>query len=298
VGADELIRTVRTFRRFVQNRTTRRYLPPAWQLYDWLIRPLEAALQDVNIDTLVFVPDGPLRTIPMAALHDREQFLIEKYAAGNLPRIDAHRAPALPRENAQLLVAGLTEAVQGFPPLPHVAQEIAAMENLYANHQSLVNEGYLKTRFQERLREEPYTIVHIASHGEFNSRAKDTFILTYDGKLTLDQLDQMIGLLRLRDEPIELLTLSACQTAVGDDRAALGLAGIAVKAGVRSALATLWYINDEASADLVNVFYHNLQKPSYSRATALQQAQLHLLHTQRYRHPAYWAPFLLINNWL
>ncbi|PON15696.1 hypothetical protein C2W62_22425 [Candidatus Entotheonella serta] len=204
---------------------------------------------------------------------------------------------SLPRERAQLLVTGLTEAVQGFPPLPHVAQEVAAIEKLYDN-QSLINETYSRRNIQKRLNEAPYTIVHIASHGEFNSTADDTFILTYDSKLTLDQLDQMIGLLSRREEPIELLTLSACQTAVGDDRAALGLAGIAVKAGARSALATLWYISDEASAELVSTFYQNLQKPLYSRATALRHAHLRILRTWRYCHPAYWAPFLLINNWL
>lgn len=297
VEADELTRVARTFRRLVQSRTTRRYLPHAWQLYEWLIKPLEAALEAVHIDTLVFVPDGPLRTIPMSALHDREQFLIEKYVLATSPGLTLTEPRSLPRERAQLLVTGLTEAVQGFPPLPHVAQEVAAIEKLYDN-QSLINETYSRRNIQKRLNEAPYTIVHIASHGEFNSTADDTFILTYDSKLTLDQLDQMIGLLSRREEPIELLTLSACQTAVGDDRAALGLAGIAVKAGARSALATLWYISDEASAELVSTFYQNLQKPLYSRATALRHAHLRILRTWRYCHPAYWAPFLLINNWL
>ena len=100
------------------------------------------------------------------------------------------------------------------------------------------------------------------------------------------------------DRPLELLTLSACQTAAGDDRAALGLAGIAIKAGARSALATLWYINDQSSSDLVTEFYRQLQDPSISRATALQRAQLQLLNVPGYEHPGYWAPFLLINNWL
>jgi CHAT domain-containing protein len=254
-------------------------------------------LQAVHIDTLVFVPDGPLRTIPMAALHDGEQFLIQKYALATSPGLTLTEPRPLPRETPRVLAAGLTKAVQGFPALPHVAQELAAIEALYAN-QSLRDEAYSKNRLQVQLRDAPFTIVHLASHGEFNSAAEDTFILTYDGKLTLNQLDRMIGLLRLREEPIELLTLSACQTAVGDDRAALGLAGIAVKAGVRSAVATLWYINDNASADLISAFYQNLQNPSLSRAAALRQAQLSLLQTQRYRHPAYWSPFLLINNWL
>jgi CHAT domain-containing protein len=114
----------------------------------------------------------------------------------------------------------------------------------------------------------------------------------------MDQLEQYIGLLRFREDPLELLTLSACETAVGDDRAALGIAGIAIKAGARSALATLWYINDQASSTLVSEFYRQLQDPSVSRAIALKRAQLKLLNDRSYQHPSYWSPFLLINNWL
>jgi CHAT domain-containing protein len=151
---------------------------------------------------------------------------------------------------------------------------------------------------QAKLQQNPFTIVHIASHGQFSESADETFLLTFNEKLTLNQLDAMIGLLRSRNEPLELLTLSACQTAAGDDRAALGFAGIAVKAGARSALATLWFINDQASMELVSSFYRNLQDPSLSRAAALQRAQLSLIQDQRYGHPAYWAAFVLINNWL
>ena len=116
--------------------------------------------------------------------------------------------------------------------------------------------------------------------------------------MTLNQLDQLIGLFRYRREPLELLTLSACQTGVGDDRAALGLAGIAIKAGARSALATLWFINDEASAELVSEFYRQLRNPKRSKAQALQLAQQRLLGDRVYEHPAYWSAFLLLNNWL
>ena len=95
--------------------------------------------------------------------------------------------------------------------------------------------------------------------GNFLATSDDTFILTADDKLTLERLDQLLDPLRFRDEPIELLTLSACQTAAGDERAALGLAGVAVRAGARSALATLWYINDQASSELVAAFYRHLR---------------------------------------
>lgn len=297
VGAEELTRTVRTLRRFLQKRTTRRYLPPAQTLYNWLIRPLEAALKTANIETLVFVPDGPLRTIPMSALHDGQTFLIERYALATTPGLTLTDPQPLPRANTRVLAAGLSKAVQGFSALPNVPQELSAIGALYGS-EPLLDEKYLMSRVQEKLQEEPFSIVHIASHGQFRSNADETFLLTFDGKLSLNQLDDMIGLLRFREEPLELLTLSACQTAVGDDRAALGLAGIAVKAGARSALATLWYISDQASSQLVGLFYKNLQDPSLSRAAALRQAQLQLMQEHRYRHPAYWAPFLLINNWL
>jgi CHAT domain-containing protein len=140
--------------------------------------------------------------------------------------------------------------------------------------------------------------VHIATHGKFERYPEDSFLLTFDDKLNMDQLNQLIGLYRFRDEPLELLTLSACETAAGDDRAALGLAGLAIKAGARSALATLWFINDEASSVLVAEFYRQLLDPTISKAVALQRAQMKLIQDPAYRHPTYWAPFLLLNNWL
>ncbi|PON16804.1 hypothetical protein C2W62_16555 [Candidatus Entotheonella serta] len=297
VDAATLNGAVRSFRRYLQKRTMQRYLRPARRLYDWLIRPLQAELEATDIDTLVFVPDGALRTIPMAALHDGNRFLIEKYAVAVTPGLKLTDPRPLPRQDIKLLALGLTKAVQGFAALPYVTTELMAIEDLYQS-EPLRDEAFLASRVKEKLQGEPFSIVHIASHGQFRGNVHDTFVLTFDDKLTLNELDDLIGLLRFRDEPLELLTLSACQTAVGDDRAALGLAGIAVKAGARSALATLWYINDQASSLLVSTFYRHLQDPSQSRASALQQAQLSLLKEQRYRHPAYWAPFLLINNWL
>jgi CHAT domain-containing protein len=123
-------------------------------------------------------------------------------------------------------------------------------------------------------------------------------VLAYDQKLTMNQLGELIGLFQFRQTPLDLLTLSACETAAGDDRGALGLAGVAIKSGARSALATLWFINDQASSLLVKQFYTQLKQSSHSKAQALRDAQLTLLDHAIYRHPSYWAPFLLINNWL
>ncbi len=297
VGAETVTQEVRQFRRKLEKRTTREYLPHAQKLYDWLIRPLEPDLASLTIETMVFVPDGPLRTIPMAALHDGQQFLISKYAVAVTPGLDLTDPRPVKRENVKALVLGLTESVQGFPPLPHVSGEIEAIQRLYGGKR-LLNQDFVVSAVEKELKDEQFNIVHIASHGQFEGDVKKTFLLTFDDKLTMDRLDQYIGLFRFRDEPLELLTLSACETAAGDDRAALGLAGIAIKAGARSALATLWFINDQASSLLVAEFYRQLQDPSVSRAVALQRAQLKLLNDRRYQHPSYWSPFLLINNWL
>ena len=148
------------------------------------------------------------------------------------------------------------------------------------------------------LAKEKYGIVHIATHGEFHAEASDSFLLTYDSKIELGRLGVLVERTRFSDEPIELLTLSACETAVGDDRAALGLAGIAVRAGARSALATLWTVNDAAAADLIGEFYRQLAQVGVSRAEALRRAQVSLLATRPYRHPGYWAAFLLVSNWM
>jgi len=297
VGEERLTQEVRQFRRKLEKRTTREFLPHAQQLYDWLIRPLDPDLVALRAETLVFVPDGALRTIPMAALHDGQKFLIAKYALAITPGLNLTEPRPINRTNTRVLALGLTEAVQGFPALPSVADEMNMLRGMFKTT-ALVDGDFRLAPLERLLKEEPFTIVHFASHGEFGGQPQNTFLLAYDGKLTMDRLDQFIGLFRFRDNPLELLTLSACDTAEGDDPAALGLAGIAVKAGARSAVATLWNINDPASAELVGEFYRQLQDPSVSRAAALQRAQMKTLANPRYDHPGFWAPFLLINNWL
>lgn len=297
VSRRDLTREVRSFRARLEKLSTREYLPHAQRLYHWLVEPVEGDLQGLSVESLVFVPDGPLRTIPMAALHDGRQFLIERYAIATTPGLDLTEPRPLPREGPRALAVGLTASVQGFPPLPHVLGELEAVTALFPGRQ-LVDSQFVLPRMAALLMSEPFTILHIASHGVFGGDVRDSFILTHDGRLTMDHLDEVVGLFRFRKDPLELLTLSACDTAAGDDRAALGLAGLAVRAGARSALATLWHINDQATSALVADFYGELRNPGVSRARALQLAQTALLKDRRHEHPGYWAPFLLINNWL
>ncbi len=297
VRAGNLSQEITEFRQKLEKRTTREYLPHAQKLYDWLIRPLEAELKASTADTLVFVPDGPLRTVPMAALHDGKQFLISKYGIAITPGLNLTDPRPVKRQNVKVLSAGLSDPVQGFPPLPSISNELRSIQGIYGGIQ-LLNRNFRNSNLEKELKNKELTIMHIASHARFESDVRKSFLLTFDNKVTMDQLEQYVGLFKFRDDPLELLTLSACETAVGDDRAALGLAGIAIKAGARSALATLWYIDDEASSDLVAEFYRQLRDPSISRAGALRRAQLRLLNDRGYEHPSYWSPFVLINNWL
>jgi CHAT domain-containing protein/Tfp pilus assembly protein PilF len=298
VTAAQLEETATAFRFNLEKRTTDEYLEQAEQLYDWLIKPLEPLIGTDKIDTLVFVPDGALRTIPMSALYDGDHFLVEKYAIATTPGLTLMEPKPLTLQKNNLVIDGLSDAVQGFAPLTYVPGEVKKLNALYGGPE-LMNKDFIQANVDKEFASDTYSIVHIASHGHFDSDARKTFVLTYDGKLSLDQLERMIRPSQMRDQPVELLTLSACQTAAGDDRAALGLAGIAVKAGARSAFATLWFVNDEASSILVGDFYTNLHDiPGISKAKALQKAQIKLLSDPRYGHPCYWAPYLIIGNWL
>jgi CHAT domain-containing protein len=297
VGLDALTNEVRQFRHKIENRANRDYLVHAQQLYEWLIGPIEADLKSAGVDTLVFVPDGPLRTIPMAALHDGERFLIAKYAIATTPGLDLTDPRPIRRERAKVLAVGVAQSVQGFAALPNVAMELDTLRALF-NSTTLMDQQFVIANLENQAKKEQFTIVHVASHGGFGDDPSQTFLLTFDEKLTMERLDHFIGLFRYRDDPLELLTLSACDTAEGDDRAALGLAGVAVRAGARSALATLWEVDDVVAADLIMDFYRELQDPSASRAVALQRAQIKVLSDPKYGHPGYWSPFLMINSWL
>ena len=293
----QLNEIIKEFRYLVVKRTTREYRRPAKQLFDWLIQPYEKLLKQNNIKTLVFIPDGLLRTIPIAALYDGKKFLIEKYAVTVSPGLTLTDLKLMKRHNIQVLLSAITQSVGGYPPLPYVFTEIKAIRKDYSV-KLLKDKNFTLSNFEKELVNNPYSVVHIASHGQFHSDPNKTFLLTYDTPLTMDRLEQNLSYSRYSKTPIELLTLSACQTAAGDEKAALGLAGVALKAGARSALATLWYINDQSSAMLVAHFYQNLLNKRLSKADALKQAQLLLIRDFRFKHPGDWAPFLLIGNWL
>ncbi len=201
-------------------------------------------------------------------------------------------------QGLQTLAAGLTEERHGFGALANVGLELKEIQSEVPN-QILLNQAFTSAALQNQINASPFRIVHLATHGQFSSNADETFVLAWDKPIKVNELS---ALLRSREnsraEAIELLILSACETAAGDQRAALGLAGIAVQAGARSTIASLWSLDDESGAKFVRQFYRELAKTNASKAEALRQAQLSLLRDPNYRHPRYWAPYILVGNWL
>lgn len=298
ISAAQLRDTVTLFRQRLQTRPTKRFMYEAQTLFDWLIRPLLPTLEKAQIDTLVFVPDGSLRSIPFSTLHDGKQFLIEQFAVATTPGLNLTRATAINWQESEVLLIGLSDGVQGYSPLPNVPKELESIQKITGGNK-LLDGDYTLDNFRHELKSKPYAVIHMATHGEFDADPEHTYLLTYQEKVHMDDLQALIGLGKYREQPVELLTLSACKTAVGDDKAALGLAGVAVKAGASSALATLWFVDDEATSLVVTDFYKRLLNTAgLSKAKALQQAQVALLRQVHYQHPAYWGPFLLIGNWL
>jgi CHAT domain-containing protein len=273
------------------------WLPAAQQVYDLFLRPIAAELTSSKIKTLVFVPDGLLRSLPMAALHDGQQYLIEKYSIVLTPGLQLLQSQPLEHQRLQGLLAGLTQAREGFAALPNVAVEINQIQSEIPA-QVLLDQSFTERSFEQKIESTPSPIVHLATHGQFSSNADHTFILTWDGRINVKQLDQLLRSREGRLNPIELLVLSACQTATGDKRAALGMAGVAVRSGARSTLASLWSVSDRSTASLMIAFYRELGKPGVTKAEALRRAQVALLYQDDYTSPYYWAPFVLLGNWL
>lgn len=321
------------------------------KLYDWLLRPVEGILEDTKTDTVIFVPDGVLRLVPIGALHDGSRFAVQKHAIATVPGLSMIDVELVAKREPRVLLAGLSEpgsVVNKIPPavlkmlmpddaadqwaeseatpasralvrhralsaadgtatsresmlreqlaLPGVKQEIEALGRSVKGA-TLLNQTFTLDHFKEQVSGGEYRVVHIASHGVFSSSADASFIMTYDDLLTMDGLQGLLRSEKLRDQPIDLLTLSACQTAEGDDRAPLGLAGAALKARAKSALGTLWPVADEAATALMPAFYQALGQAGTSKIKALQKAQLGLLERQEFNHPFYWAPFILVGSW-
>ncbi len=276
----------------------------AQKLYNWIVRPFEKDLQLLQVETLVFIPDGLFHSIPMAALSDGKQFLIQKYAIATIASVSLINTLPTQPEKLRALVVGLTkDAVvdgQQYQALASVKEEINQVTTLIPGSKLLLDENFTRDRLQAEIHKAIYPIIHIATHGEYDLVSEDTFLITGNNeKLAITDLYAMIHNAAINGNTVDLLVLSACETARGDDRTGLSLANIAVLAGVKTALASLWSVNDAATVKLVTQFYKYWHNQRFSKARALQRAQQELIALgKKYAHPYYWAPFILSGNWL
>ena len=259
---------------------------------------MEADLAKSQVKTLVFVLDGNLRSIPMAVLYDGKQYLIEKYSVALTPGLQLTNPQPLQQVTLKALVAGISEArPPQFWGLPNVPTELKDIQARIPS-QVLLNQQFTTQQVQTQINAQPFSIVHFATHGQFGATAAQTFVLAWDKPLTINELSTLLQAKdAVGEAAIELLVLSACQTAVGDKRAVLGIAGVAVRAGARSTVASLWNLNDASTALLMRQFYSAIADRQTTKAEALRQAQLALLKHPNYAHPRMWAPYVLVGNW-
>lgn len=291
ISQPQLQKRILKWRSQLEDISSYRYQALSEELYNLLIRPIEGELDTVKLSNIVFIHDGLLRNVPMAALYDGQQFLLEKYPLSvslGLNFITQGQSSRAWRS----LTFGLTLAIPPFDSLPNVAQETQEVQTILGGSRYL-NDDFTFKNLQKQISKKDYSIVHLATHGRFGGNADSAFLQAFDQQISLAELE---SLLDDTQQPIELLTLSACQTAAGNDRATLGLAGVAVRSGVKSTLGTLWFVNDQATVELITDFYRYLEQ-GMTKSAALRQAQLNQIATPG-SHPSIWSSFVLVGNWL
>ncbi len=329
---------------------SRDYLTQTQQLQQWLLAPLAETIVSENIKHLVVIPDGVLRLLPMAALHDGQRYAIEKYAITTVTGLSMTNSAAPDGRNLASLISGVSvpgqvvekmsqsavsdilapasgtrgskeksaRARQLSPAVPHYRSAEAkkrAIERLQKNlslpgvkeevdtlrgimpGKTLLDGDFTVAHFHDLAQTGNYRFVHIASHGVFGGSAETSYILAHDDILTMNGLQALLKSESFQKHPIELLSLSACQTAEGNDRAPLGISGVAIKARAKSVLGTLWPVEDNAAKSIMSRFYQGLRNERLNKAEALRQAQLALIGDPQTAHPFFWAPFVLIGNW-
>ncbi|MDY7022080.1 MAG: CHAT domain-containing protein [Cyanobacteriota bacterium] len=310
---------------------TTSYLEHAQQLYQWIIQPFETTLDEQGIDTLLLCTGPGLRTLPLGVLHDGKQFLAEKYSLTRIPAfnllIDTNYEPL---KQGNVLAMGVSEFSEK-NPLPGVPVELSNIVQPEAEQQtslsplgqwpgkSFLNQVSTLQNLKAQLAANRFEIVHLATHAEFQpGKPHNSYIQLWDTELRLNQMEEM----RWNNPPAELLVLSACKTAVGDKNVELGFAGLALQSGVKSALASLWYVSDRGTLALMSEFYHQLKTAS-TKAEALKKAQIAMIQgkvrlqddellisrggvslpqslasstEEELSHPYYWSGFTLIGS--
>ncbi len=294
------------------------YLKPAQSLYKWLVAPMDAELELQKIDTVLFeMPDG-MRDRPVAAFHDGKKFMVEKYSLGLIPNLNLVDTRYRSLRQLQALVMGASEFTDSkLKPLPAVPLEIKVVSSNWSGA-SFLNQSFNLENLTNQRNQTPFGIVHLATHAEFISGGDSYIQLWGNEKLKPEQIRN------LGWKDVELLVLSACKTATGDQTDQLGFAGLAFQSGVKSVLASLWQVSDEGTLSLMSEFYRQMSRPEIKiKADGLKQAQLSMINKEvtlkdgtirsvrgtpiilpnstlpingDLSHPFYWAGFALVGS--
>ncbi|MFM7886439.1 MAG: CHAT domain-containing protein, partial [Pseudanabaena sp.] len=272
----------------------------AQKLYNILIKPFDSELNQLKIDTIIYAPDGQLRYLPLAALYDGKQWLIEKYRVNN---ITAESLTAFNRKNITnpRIFAGAfggkaRETRAGFSGLPASIPEVQKISSLFPNTTTLIEKEFTKQITTDRANS--HTILHLATHGQLLiGSPEDSFILCGNNdKVTVGELKDW----NLKN--VDIVVLSACQSGLGGKLGSgieiLGLGYQMQSAGARVAIASLWEVYDAGTQALMSAFYQELKRGDLSAIAALQRAQISLIKSPKYNHPNYWSAFFVIGNGL
>jgi CHAT domain-containing protein len=321
-------KNAKEFRSQVTDFENKSYIKSAKKLYEWIVKPLEMELKANKIDTVIFSMDNELRSIPIAALYDGKQFLIEKYSVGIIPSFSLTDTRYVSIANSNILAMGISQSTEDQEPLPSVPLEIETVSKQIwgSQNQTLLNEELTPEKIASLSYQKHFGIIHLATHGDFQAgKISNSYIQFWNKKLNLDQLKKLSQKLNWNKDPkVEMLVLSACRTALGNSQAELGFSGLALQAGVKSVLGSLWYVSDQGSLALITKFYDQL-KLSSLRSESLRQAQLAMLKGEvriadkylylspenrialppesanlgniNLSHPYYWSAFTMIGNW-
>ena len=292
ITAARMNQMVKQWRYDLENQENDRYLSLSRKLYQLLIKPIEPELAASETEQLVFVNDGILRNVPLAALQDGKQFLIEKYPISNSLGFDL-KLESAESSLIHVLAFGLTRGGEESPPLAHVKEELTNLGKITETNSFLDREFNLDNFVRETLQDK-YNVIHIATHPQFSGIAGHTYLEAYKTKITLTELEQILSQ-RARDSPLELLTLSACETAVGSSRAILGLAGVALRSNVEHVIGSLWSVYGREMASFTSDFYRYWLQDKLTLSEALRQAQLNLINQPDF-HPAIWSSLILIER--
>jgi filamentous hemagglutinin family protein len=316
---EQVLKIAQEFRsKVTDSRNRLGYLASSQQLYKWLVAPLEADLQARGVQNLAFLMDTGLRSIPIAALNDGKEFIIERYSVGLMPSLSLTNTRYKDIKNSQVLAMG-AEKFTELNALPAVPVELSTIAGKLWRGKSFLNDAFTLQNLKLQREKQPFGIIHLATHGEFRpGKPSNSYIQLSDTQLRLNQLRQ----LGWNKPPVELLVLSACRTALGDEESELGFAGLSVLAGVKSSLASLWYVSDQGTLGLMTMFYDDL-KTAPIKSEALRQAQLAMLKgevrleggklitpdieiplpptleelgNQTLKHPYYWSAFTMIGS--